>query len=347
MRRRSFASEGRFGEAEPEGCASIREHVDRVEGREVVGDSCSGRREDKNSSLQLNTTTTTTLTNIDFERGFVLTHIGTNEVFDFSAPTNAVVCDDWLHFGAAEDWVYVGERGNAALGEWDVRVHSDGWLAALAPTSTFFAVKEYYPFKTMLGIAPEVNWERIVFNRVDGGCDGLTQSSQSCFWYEYSPSNTLVMTWQNAFFNRESDLPISFQVEFFENGNFIYRYDLASIKAKLASSEYPENWTSNIFIGAKSQNTSASLLLCDSPLLGHPHSGLASLGGYALKNATLTSLAFHRLEADDSPGSDRDGDGLTIDDELFVYRTDPYNADSDYDGLSDYDEVLVIGRAHV
>ena len=28
MRRRSFASEGRFGEAEPEGCASIRERVD-------------------------------------------------------------------------------------------------------------------------------------------------------------------------------------------------------------------------------------------------------------------------------------------------------------------------------
>ncbi len=31
MRRRSFASEGRFGEAEPEGCASIRESAEEIE----------------------------------------------------------------------------------------------------------------------------------------------------------------------------------------------------------------------------------------------------------------------------------------------------------------------------
>ena len=30
MRRRSFASEGRFGKAEPEGSASIRERVEHV-----------------------------------------------------------------------------------------------------------------------------------------------------------------------------------------------------------------------------------------------------------------------------------------------------------------------------
>ena len=327
--------------------------------------SHNGNIQQENSTLQLQLTTTTTLTNTDFERGFVLTRIGTNEVFDFSAPSNAVVCADWLQFGATEDWVYVGERGNAALGEWNVRVHSDGWLAALQPTSTVFVAKEYYPFKTTLGIAPEVNWERIVFSRVErvdrvevGECgservmecgsageDSYAHSPfpipRSLFWHCLTPSNTLQLTWQNALYNRLIETPISFQVEYFPNGDFVYRYDLASVKAKLASAEYSENWTSNIFIGAKSQNTSASLLLCDSPLLGHPHSGLASLGGYALKNATLTSLAFHRLESDDSPGSDRDNDGISIEDELFVYRTDPYNADSDYDGLSDYDEIFV------
>ena len=31
MRRRSFASEGRFGEAEPEGCASVRENAEEME----------------------------------------------------------------------------------------------------------------------------------------------------------------------------------------------------------------------------------------------------------------------------------------------------------------------------
>ena len=129
--------------------------------------SHNGNIQQENSTLQLQLTTTTTLTNTDFERGFVLTRIGTNEVFDFSAPSNAVVCADWLQFGATEDWVYL-ELGDSSqgLGGERLRVHSDGWLAALQPTSAVFVAKEYYPFKTMLGIAPEVNWERIVFNRV-------------------------------------------------------------------------------------------------------------------------------------------------------------------------------------
>ena len=300
----------------------------------------NGNIQQENSTLQLQLTTTTTLTNTDFERGFVLTRIGTNEVFDFSTPSNAVVCADWLQFGATEDWVYL-ELGDSSqgLGGERLRVHSDGWLAALQPTSTVFVAKECYPFKTTLGIAPKVNWN------VSSQNSALAPNScpltlLSCFWYESSLSNTLVVTWQNALYNRLIETPISFQVEYFPNGDFVYRYDLASIRAKLASGNFSENWASNVVIGADSQN-SASLLLCDSPLLGHPHSGLASLGGYALKNATLTSLAFHRLESDDSPGSDRDNDGISIEDELFVYRTDPYNADSDYDGLSDYDEIFV------
>ena len=312
----------------------------------VVENSCSGRKEGEGRG-EGEVFSCGRLSQDDFERGFVLTRIGTNEVFDFSAPSNAVVCADWLQFGATEDWVYL-ELGDSrqGLGCERLRVHSDGWIAALQPTSTVFVAKEYYPFKTTLGIAPEVNWERIVFSRVDrveGGGDGLTQvrfRSRSCFWYASSPSNTLVVTWQNALYNRLTETPISFQVEYSPNGDFVYRYDLSSIRAKLASGNFSDNWASNVVIRADSQN-SASLPLFVSPLLGHPHSGLASLGGYALKNATLTSLAFHRLEADDSPGSDRDNDGISIEDELFVYRTDPYNADSDYDGLSDYDEIFV------
>ena len=46
----------------------------------------------------------------DFARGFVLTRIGTNEVHDFTAPSNAVICTDWLKDGAAEDWIYNGAK---------------------------------------------------------------------------------------------------------------------------------------------------------------------------------------------------------------------------------------------
>ena len=53
------------------------------------------------------TNTTRTLTAEDFERGFVMTRVGTGEEVDFTAPSNAVVCADWLEDGAAVDWIYV------------------------------------------------------------------------------------------------------------------------------------------------------------------------------------------------------------------------------------------------
>ena len=236
----AFFAGGMVSDGEGEGLS----RVEVVEVGEVVESSCRGRKEGENSTLQLNTTTTTTLTNIDFERGFVLTRIGTNEVFDFSAPSNAVVCADWLQFGATEDWVYL-ELGDSSqgLGGERLRVHSDGWLAALQSTSMVFVAKEYYPFKTMLGIAPEVNWN------VSSQNSTLTPNScpltpLSCFWHASSPSNTLVVTWQNALYNRLIETPISFQAEYFPNGDFVYRYDLASIRAKLASGNFSDNWAS-------------------------------------------------------------------------------------------------------
>ena len=274
-------------------------------------------------------TPNSSLTQEDFARGFVLTRIETNELHDFTAPLGASICDDWKAFGAAEDWVYLEGSGvsSQGLGRERLRVHSDGWVEALSPTSTVFAAREYYPFKAPLGIVPEANWERIVFSRVDrveGSGNNLTQSSlspqsgeqetQSCFWNFSTASNSLQLTWQNVLYNRESDMPISFQVEFYENGDFTYRYNLSAIKAKIDSGIIPENFPSNITIGT---TTSSHFPL-------------------------PTSLTFRRLDPTDTPGSDRDGDGLIIEDELFVYRTDPYNADSDYDGLSDYDEIFIV-----
>ena len=53
------------------------------------------------------TNTTRTLTGDDFRRGFVMTSIGTGEDFDFSAPPDAAVCEDWRAFGSATDWMYI------------------------------------------------------------------------------------------------------------------------------------------------------------------------------------------------------------------------------------------------
>ena len=47
------------------------------------------------------------ITALDCEAGFVLSGVGYGEEFDFAPPENAVVCDDWLRFGAHEDWLHL------------------------------------------------------------------------------------------------------------------------------------------------------------------------------------------------------------------------------------------------
>ena len=59
------------------------------------------------ATLITSTNTTRTITGDDFRRGFVLSRVGTDEAFDFSAPTGATVCSDWRAFGAATDWIYI------------------------------------------------------------------------------------------------------------------------------------------------------------------------------------------------------------------------------------------------
>ena len=128
-----------------------------------------------------NISTLASLKEGDFARGFVLTGIGTNEMHDFSAPTNAVVCEDWLKFGAAKDWFYTAFNDwSFRFGTNDVewlRIFSDGELNPFpSPNGTFFA-----PFKTTLGIVPEANWFRLA-----------DTDRPSCFWHAHTPSNTLL-----------------------------------------------------------------------------------------------------------------------------------------------------------
>ena len=64
------------------------------------------------------TNTTRTLEAADFERGFVMSRVGTGEEFDFSAPPDAVVCADWRAFGAATDWIYESVNWTVESGKW-------------------------------------------------------------------------------------------------------------------------------------------------------------------------------------------------------------------------------------
>ncbi|MBQ6103378.1 MAG: hypothetical protein IJL06_06865, partial [Kiritimatiellae bacterium] len=241
------------------------------------------------------TNTTRTLDGDDFRRGFVLTRVGTNETHNFAASSNAVVCADWLTFGAAEDWVYEnvewrmenGERGTGTC----LRVHSDGWVE-LKDGPVFC------PFKAALGIVPEANWGPLA-----------ETTTPSLFWHALTPSGSLVLTWRNALFGRDADAPVSVQMEAWPGGRFVYRYDFSRLGAAVVS-----NFAAGAALGGVPWATNAL-------------------------PPNVTSLEFHALLPEDAANHDRDGDGLSLLDELFFYDTDPRRPDTDFDGVSDGGEV--------
>ena len=251
------------------------------------------------------TNTTRTLTAEDFERGFVMARVGTGEEVDFSAPSNAVVCADWYSFGAAVDWVYV------AMTNWmfkvgtnnveHLRVYSFGKIEPLIrEASGSMATNNWFaPFMASLGVVPEANWHL------------LGNGVESKVWHCITPDNALVVTWQNVLLDRDTGKPVSFQVKFFTDGRFVFRYDLSRLGGETAA---------NFLAGA-------------------------SFGGNEWTTNSLptnvTSMAFYPLSENDVYDQDPDGDGILTIDELFVNYTDPHNADSDFDGLSDYEELFL------
>jgi len=260
------------------------------------------------------TNTTRVLSAEDFERCFVMARVGTDESFDFSAPPDAVVCAGWRAFGAANDWVY------AAFTNWafrvatnDVsclRVYSFGKIVpqilevnGAVATNNWFA-----PFMASLGIVPQANWH-LLGNGEPGTGSGL----ESQVWYAITSEGALLITWQNALLDRDTDKPLSFQVELFTDGRFNFRYDLSRLNVDAVT---------NILAGA-------------------------SFAGNAWTTNSLptnvTSMAFYPLTEADAYDQDPDNDGLLTIDELFFYNTDPHNADTDYDGLNDGEELLVYG----
>lgn len=249
--------------------------------------------------------TTRMLTGEDFRRGFVMTQIETGEGHDFSAPPAATIVSDWQAFGAATDWIYV------ALPNWafsvatnDVerlRVYSFGKIEPLIREAGSAIATNYWfaPFMASLGVVPEANWSL------------LNESARpSRVWYCVTHRNTFVVTWENVLLDRDAGSPISFQVEFWPDGRFVYRYDFSRIDAEAV----------------------------EGVLAGASFSGNTWITNSLPTN--VTSMAFCPLAGDDAYNQDSDGDGVSTIDELFVHYTDPHNADSDFDGLSDYEELF-------
>ena len=113
--------------------------------------------------------------------GFALSAVVTNEAFDLSAPTNAVVHANWLKRGASEDGFWAALDGfPLGTNRRDaVYVSSSGTLSFNRPKSSPSArpmpdgssIDFLAPLQTVLGIPPQARWNSIT----RGSCKSLAK----------------------------------------------------------------------------------------------------------------------------------------------------------------------------
>ena len=285
------------------------------------------------------------------DAGFALARTGTNETHDFTMPAGANVHAPWILRGANRDRFALNSQTNAPwafplgtnifdgllvspsgalvpkfAGESFIPRARRAWAeaarvpllrgdppigeATLLSLPTLFA-----PFLANLGAVPQMNWPP---PGEPGAC------SQFGWWL--SPSNSLVLTWNDFLLNRSPDLPVSFQAEFFWNGDFIYRYDLSRCGG-LGEAALP---------GGAQLVAPVSDGVITNALAGAFNGGH---GESSEPSTNLTSLLYRRVVPEDLLDGDRDGDGLTTAEEIFVYGTDPGLPDTDGDSVPDGAEV--------
>ena len=175
--------------------------------------------EDADSPLSF--TNESRITEADYDNGYVLYRVGTNETHSFAAPDDAVVATNWLLRGAANDY----QRLNLGGMIFPFRDFLATNLVAFADGTVRFAPGAAFPsFAESLGIVPEANWSQLDASR-----------RPSVFWSRRIGHDRFVMTWQNALLNRELTNGVSYQVELNRNGNIVCRYDLPGTNVTSAS----------------------------------------------------------------------------------------------------------------
>lgn len=161
------------------------------------------------------------ITEADYDNGYVLYRVGTNEAHSFAASGDAVVATNWLLRGAASDYQRL-DLGGMIFPFRDFLVTN---LVAFADGTVRFAPGAAFPsFAESLGIVPEANWSQLDASR-----------RPSVFWSRRIGHDRFVMTWQNALLNRELTNGVSYQVELNRNGNIVCRYDLPGTNVTSAS----------------------------------------------------------------------------------------------------------------
>ena len=129
---------------------------------------------------------------------------------------------DWLAFGAYEDWFHIPP------GDWCFRFGSNltERLTVLSCGEVYANLRDASNRISVLGlplsIVPAANWHLIPH-------PSTLDPQPSLFWHSVTPSNSLLLTWENALVNRDTNLPVTVQAELFPDGAAAIQYDFSGI----------------------------------------------------------------------------------------------------------------------
>ncbi len=289
----------------------------------------------------LATSLTNSLTPAQYRAGFALTAV-TNVVWEFSAPANASFCD--LGPGVHDEAYWIPLTFNP-----EGTATNSRWGRAVCATPSGFVLLDDLPDRLSPSF-PDLSGA--VTNRVLSILQtpsGLLPPAGK-LWHAATTNSSHLITWENLFLGRDTNTVANLQLELFQNGDFIYRIQLDEAGDYSAVTNWliaaQDNGGGEVFAFAEDTpvtqlETNSLPLLADSitanPVFAHLTNSV-SLRPQALE---LRWTAFGDLDPDDGSGTaaDTDHDGLSDWDELFVYHTNPGNPDTDADGLWDGEEV--------
>ena len=163
--------------------------------------------------LQFNPPLVLTVTPEDITNGWRVTEETESE--SFAQPSaHAITNEPWRRRGAFDDAFRIPANG------WSYPYATGVTVLARGELRTSIRTRDFPPaFAQGLSLLPLVNWPQLPEGR-----------SESVFWYDATPSNTLLTTWWNAALGRNATNPVNFQAELFPDGGFTYRYEDRTVR---------------------------------------------------------------------------------------------------------------------
>ena len=160
----------------------------------------------------------------DVARGYRLDYEFTCAAYSYAMPTNGVRYDSWWKRGAFED-IFRLDLGGMPFPLAD-ELHSSLWVYSWG----------------MAGAHLGNTTKRLVATGVPmSAVPGLSQ-----FWSADSPVGSKLLTWQNFALNRDTNTPVSAQLELFQNGDFIARSnDVVRVYRRVNPDDWDEDGEPN------------------------------------------------------------------------------------------------------